>query len=102
VDGERIGLLGHSMGTAAVVRYATAHPAIRATVSVSQGLMSVGSASRPRDLLLLAGGLEFPGYRESAAGTPRLHFGFDVAIISPQGRIKRILGDSQCDRTAHY
>ncbi|GAA4623330.1 hypothetical protein GCM10023196_019100 [Actinoallomurus vinaceus] len=71
VDGERIGLLGHSMGAAAVVRYATAHPAIRATVTVSQGLMPVGSVSRPRDLLLLAGGLEFPGYREGAVDALR-------------------------------
>ncbi|GAB3973429.1 hypothetical protein GCM10029978_052760 [Actinoallomurus acanthiterrae] len=86
VDGARIGLLGHSMGAAAVVRYATAHPDIRATVAVSQGLMSpAGSASRPRDLLLLAGGLEFPGYREGAVDMLRAAY--------PQGRSGVTYGD---------
>jgi dienelactone hydrolase len=72
VDGERIGLLGHSMGAAAVVRYAAAHPAIRSTVAISQGPMPLtGSASSPRNLLLLAGGLEFAGYRDGAVGALR-------------------------------
>ncbi|WP_433170854.1 dienelactone hydrolase family protein [Actinoallomurus sp. CA-150999] len=86
VDGSRIGLLGHSMGAAAVVRYATAHPDIHATVAVSQGLMSpTGPASRPRDLLLLAGGLEFPGYREGAVDMLRAAY--------PQGRAGLTYGD---------
>src|SRR5205823_3867928 len=77
---------GHSMGAAAVVRYATAHPDIRATVAVSQGLMSPpGSASGPQDLLLLAGGLEFPGYREGAVDMLRAAY--------PQGRAGVTYGD---------
>ncbi|GAB2837159.1 alpha/beta fold hydrolase [Actinoallomurus bryophytorum] len=86
VDGERIGLIGHSMGAAAVVRYATAHPAILATVAISQGPMELtASASRPRDLLLLAGGLEFAGYRDGAAGALRAAY--------PQGRMGVTYGD---------
>jgi dienelactone hydrolase len=86
VDGERIGLLGHSMGAAAVVRYATAHPAIRATVAISQGSMPLtGSASRPHDLLLLAGGLEFAGYRDGAVAALRAAY--------PQGRTGVTYGD---------
>jgi dienelactone hydrolase len=86
VDGERLGLLGHSMGAAAVVRYATAHPAVRATVAISQGPMALtGPASRPRDLLLLAGGLEFTGYRDGALGALRAAY--------PQGRTGVTYGD---------
>jgi dienelactone hydrolase len=86
VDGERIGLLGHSMGAAAVLRYAGAHPAVRATVAISQGSMPLtGSASRPRDLLLLAGGLEFAGYRDGAVAALRAAY--------PQGRTGVTYGD---------
>jgi dienelactone hydrolase len=77
VDGTRIGLVGHSMGAAAVLRYATAHPSIRATVSISQGTLTVAP---PRNLLLLAGGLEFAAYRDGAldglrTAYPRGHAG---------------------------
>ncbi|MCO6000027.1 dienelactone hydrolase family protein [Actinoallomurus rhizosphaericola] len=86
VDGGRIGLLGHSMGAAAVLRYAAAHADVRATVAISQGAMAVpGSASRPRDLLLLAGGLEFPGYRDGAVAALRAAY--------PQGRAGVTYGD---------
>lgn len=86
VDAARIGLLGHSMGAAAVLRYATAHPAIRATVSISQGPTSLtGSAMRPRDLLLLAGGLEFAGFRDGALGALRAAY--------PQARTGVTYGD---------
>lgn len=84
VDGARIGLLGHSMGAAAVLRYATAHPEIRATVSISQGEMAP-AATRPRDLLLLAGGLEFPAYRDGALDALRAAY--------PQGRAGVTYGD---------
>lgn len=86
VDGRRIGLLGHSMGAAAVVRYAVAHPAIRSTVAISQGPASLtGVASRPRNLLLIAGGLEFSGYRDGALGALRAAY--------PQGRTGVTYGD---------
>jgi dienelactone hydrolase len=86
VDRERIGLIGHSMGAAAVLRYASAHPAIGSTVAISQGPMTLpGSASSPRDLLLLAGGLEFAGYRDGAVDALRAAY--------PQGRTGVTYGD---------
>jgi dienelactone hydrolase len=84
VDGTRIGLIGHSMGAAAVLRYALAHPAIRATVSISQGETSLAGV-RPRNLLLLAGGLEFPAYRDGALGALRAAY--------PEGRAGTTYGD---------
>ncbi|MEU9020807.1 alpha/beta fold hydrolase [Actinomadura sp. NPDC048394] len=83
VDG--IGLLGHSMGAAAVVRYASAHPDVAATVAISQGTMPF-SASGPRDLLLVAGGLEFAGYREGAVEGVRAAY--------PRGRTGVTYGDA--------
>ncbi|WP_173097683.1 alpha/beta fold hydrolase [Actinomadura verrucosospora] len=84
VDG--IGLLGHSMGAAAVVRYAAAHPDVTATVAISQGTMPFGaSASSPRDLLAIAGGFEFAGYRAGAVGAVRAAY--------PQGRAGVTYGD---------
>jgi dienelactone hydrolase len=68
VDPNRIALIGHSMGAAAVTRYATAHPDIAATVAIS--LRSVddlpADAARPRNLLLLVGSLEMRGFRDAA------------------------------------
>lgn len=53
----RIALLGHSMASDIVVRYAEAHPAIQATVAVS--LFSSGiTAASPRNLLIIDGALE--------------------------------------------
>ena len=88
VNAGWIGLVGHSMGAAAVVRYASAHPDIRATVAISQGPMAwTGSASRPRDLLLLAGGLEFAGYRDGALSALRSAY--------PEGRAGVTYGDAR-------
>ncbi|HEU4323025.1 MAG TPA: alpha/beta fold hydrolase [Roseiflexaceae bacterium] len=53
----RVALLGHSMGSHAVVRYAQAHPEIEATVAVSLVYGGV-TASSPRNLLVLTGALE--------------------------------------------
>lgn len=65
---SRIALVGHSMGAGAVTRYATEHPAIAATVAIS--LVSADDLprdpARPRNLLLLTGGLEFPGFHAAA------------------------------------
>jgi pimeloyl-ACP methyl ester carboxylesterase len=53
----RVALLGHSMASDIVVRYAEAHPAIPATVAVS--LFSSGiTATSPRNLLVIDGALE--------------------------------------------
>jgi dienelactone hydrolase len=74
VDPDRIGLIGHSMGAAAVTRYSLAHPDIRATVAIS--LRSVdglpADAARPRNLLLLVGAAEMRGFREAALAGVRL------------------------------
>lgn len=55
--GGPVGLLGHSMGSEAVVRYAQAHPEIEATVAVSLVYEGVTTTS-PRNLLVLTGALE--------------------------------------------
>ena len=58
VDARRIGLLGHSMGSGAVLDAGTARPdPIRAVIAVSPTDAPV-SVSEPRDLLLLAGANE--------------------------------------------
>lgn len=55
-DGQ-VALLGHSMASDTVVRYAAAHPDIDATVAVS--LFSPGDLSKPvRNLLVIDGALE--------------------------------------------
>ena len=55
--GGQMALLGHSMASDIVVRYARAHPDIQATVAVS--LFSPGvTAASPRNLLVIAGALE--------------------------------------------
>ncbi len=55
VDGERLGVLGHSMGSGAVMEAAIAEPGrVAATVAVSPTDADV-SADRPPALLLLAG-----------------------------------------------
>ena len=53
----RLALLGHSMATDIVVRYAQAHPEVDATVAVS--LFSPGiTATTPRNLLVITGASE--------------------------------------------
>jgi dienelactone hydrolase len=83
-DGGHIGLVGHSMGAAAVIRYAAARPSVGATVAISQGRMDV-LASAPRNLLLIAGGLEFAAYRDGAVAALRATY--------PQGRPGVTYGD---------
>ncbi len=53
----RVGLVGHSMGSEAVVRYAIEHPEIAATVAVSL-VYDGATGSRPANLLVLTGALE--------------------------------------------
>jgi len=58
VDADRIGLLGHSMGSGAVLERGIERPdLVRAVVAVSPTDAAV-DARRPRDLLLLAGANE--------------------------------------------
>jgi dienelactone hydrolase len=67
VDPARIALVGHSMGATEVTRYAAAHPEVRATVAISLPDSSVAQTPQPARLLLLYGGLEFPGFKAAAA-----------------------------------
>lgn len=80
----RIALLGHSMASDIVVRYAEAHPFVTATVAVS--LFSPGvTATSPRDLLVIVGALEPAMIRDEGARvvgltaggppTPRVTYG---------------------------
>jgi dienelactone hydrolase len=66
VDPSRIALVGHSMGASAVTRYAVAHPEVTATVAISLPDASTVLPDRPARLLVLVGGLEFPGFRTEA------------------------------------
>jgi hypothetical protein len=53
----RLAVLGHSMASDLVVRYAETHPAVAATVGVSL-FSPVGRAAAPRNLLIIDGALE--------------------------------------------
>ncbi|MBI5878138.1 MAG: alpha/beta fold hydrolase [Chloroflexi bacterium] len=58
VDPNSIALIGHSMGAGAVVQYANQHPDIKGVISISGGATEV-TPNAPKNLLLLAGVLEF-------------------------------------------
>ena len=74
-----IGLVGHSMGAGAVVRYgvsdaSSSSPLVAATVAVSLPAdddVPVGETRVPRDLLLLWGAAEQPRFRDAALGALR-------------------------------
>lgn len=55
----RLAVLGHSMASDIVVRYAQAHPDIDATIAVSV-FSPVATATSPRNLLVIDGALEAP------------------------------------------
>jgi pimeloyl-ACP methyl ester carboxylesterase len=61
----RLALLGHSMASDIVVRYAEAHPDVEATVAISMFSPSVTSLS-PRNLLVVDGALEPTMLRDEA------------------------------------
>ncbi|CAN5844663.1 alpha/beta fold hydrolase [soil metagenome] len=61
----RIALLGHSMASDIVVRYAQAHPDITATIGVSLFSRDV-TATSPRNLLIIDGALEPAFLRDEA------------------------------------
>jgi pimeloyl-ACP methyl ester carboxylesterase len=60
----RVALLGHSMASDVVVRYATEHPEVGATIAVSMFAPTV-TASTPRNLLVIVGDWEGPLKREA-------------------------------------
>lgn len=55
---DDIALVGHSMGSAAVVEYATTHPEIGATIGISL-ISDRVTTTTPRNLLIATGALEF-------------------------------------------
>ncbi|MEV4488509.1 alpha/beta fold hydrolase [Micromonospora coxensis] len=71
VDPARIILVGHSMGAGAVTRYAAGHPDIARTVAISLPDGDDLPDGRPEGLLLIVGGAEFPGFRDTAEATAR-------------------------------
>jgi len=87
VAADRVALLGHSMGAAAVTRYATEHDGVPATVAISlRDATSLPSgAGRPRNLLLLYGAAEFSRFPEAAGQALRLGY--------PDGRLAHTYGD---------
>ena len=60
----RLALLGHSMASDVVVRYAADHPEVAATVAVSLFLSEDITADRPRNLLVVDGALEPAALRD--------------------------------------
>ncbi|WP_245923090.1 alpha/beta hydrolase [Paractinoplanes atraurantiacus] len=63
VDNARVSLVGHSMGASAVTEYAAAHPEVVATVAISLPSVPEG---HPKNLLMLVGQAEFPGFKATA------------------------------------
>jgi dienelactone hydrolase len=60
----RLAILGHSMATDVIVRYASASPDVAATIAVSMFSPAV-TADAPRNLLVIVGGLETGLKREA-------------------------------------
>jgi len=86
VDPEHLGLVGHSMGAGAVVRFAVADATgpqrIDATVAVSLPSaddVPEGDAAVPRDLLLMWGSAERPIFE--AAGEEALKAGYPDGVV---------------------
>jgi pimeloyl-ACP methyl ester carboxylesterase len=71
----RLALLGHSMATAIILRYAIAHPEIGATVTVS---LVTDSVELPHNLLVIDGALEFERLKEAGLRTLSAGLGFDA------------------------
>jgi dienelactone hydrolase len=73
-DPQRLGLLGHSMGAGAVVRYAVAADDVVATVALSlpsDADVPGGQPAVPRNLLLLVGSAEQSRFTDAALGALR-------------------------------
>jgi dienelactone hydrolase len=93
VDPARVGLLGHSMGAGAVLDAASRDPGVAATVAISTG-SAAAVAPTARDVLVLAGGLEFAGIR--AAG-PQF-----VQAAYPGAQPDRTYGDPAAGTARRY
>jgi pimeloyl-ACP methyl ester carboxylesterase len=84
VDPTRVGLVGHSMGAGAVLRTAAADRGVAATVAISAGSVPERT-DRVRDLMVLAGSLEFTSIRETGPDI--------VGAAHPGARPDRTYGD---------
>ncbi len=85
--GGQMALLGHSMASDVVVRYARAHPDIQATVAVS--LFSPGvTAAAPRNLLVIAGALEPAMIRDEGLRIARMTAGDAAQQRETYGRFE--------------
>jgi pimeloyl-ACP methyl ester carboxylesterase len=62
-----VALAGHSMGSAAVLEYASAHPEIQATVGISL-ISDQTTPTAPRNLLIATGALEFATIKNASLG----------------------------------
>ncbi len=60
-----VALAGHSMGSAAVLEYASAHPEIQATVGISL-ISDQTTPTTPRNLLITTGALEFANIKNAS------------------------------------
>ncbi len=67
-----VALAGHSMGSAAVLEYASTHPEVLATVGISL-ISDQTSLTTPRNLLITTGALEFANIKRASLGA--LHNG---------------------------
>ncbi len=77
----RVAILGHSMASDIVVRYAQAHPDVAATVAVSM-FSPVVTPTSPRDLDVIVGGLEFGALQDEARRVVKM-----VSGEEPQPRV---------------
>ncbi len=77
---DQIAVLGHSMGTAVVLTYGLDHADVGATVALSAILTDI-TPSRPRNLLLLTGALEFANLRRNALAALRNGGGQEPGVL---------------------
>jgi pimeloyl-ACP methyl ester carboxylesterase len=61
-----IGVLGHSMGSAAIANFAADHPELKATIPVSPVGAPAFSPENPRNLLVLVGQRDIPFSKDSS------------------------------------
>ena len=87
----RLALLGHSMASDVVIRYAQAHPEVAATVAVSPFSRGV-TATSPRNLLIIVGALEPAMLRDEGFRT--------VGLAAPGPPEERTTYGSFADGTA--
>lgn len=89
-DGQ-VAVLGHSMSSDIVVRYAQAHPDVAATIAVSMFATGL-TATSPRDLLVIVGALEPQILKEQ---------GIRAAAMAARGPVEpRVTYGSLTDGTA--